>query len=89
MYDLGLLDIIVAVIQLYSLVIFARIIMSWFPVAPGSALEPVYGFVYAITEPPLAAIRSVVPPLRMGPGALDLSPILLLLGLQLLVVLLG
>jgi YggT family protein len=75
---------LVAAIQLYSVLVFARMLMSWFPVAPGSSLEPVYSFVYAATEPPLAAIRSVVPPVRMGMSALDLSPLLLLLGLQLL-----
>jgi YggT family protein len=78
------LGILAALIQIYSLLVIARMIMSWFPVAPGSAWEPVYSFVYTLTEPPLAAIRSVVPPLRMGPGALDLSPLLLLLALQLL-----
>jgi YggT family protein len=78
------LGILAALIQIYSLVIIARMIMSWIPVEPGSAWEPLYSFVHTITEPPLAAIRSVVPPLRMGPGALDLSPLLLLLALQLL-----
>jgi YggT family protein len=77
------LGILATLIQIYSLLIIARMIMSWLPVEPGSAWEPVYGFVFTVTEPPLAAIRSVVPPLRMGPGALDLSPLLLLLALQL------
>jgi YggT family protein len=86
---MSLLGILAALIQVYSLVIFARIIMSWFPVAPGSPWEPLYSFIFAITEPPLAAIRSVLPPVRMGAGALDLSPLLLLLGLQLFVKLLG
>ena len=78
------LGILATLVQIYSLVIIARMIMSWIPVEPGSAWEPLYNFVHAITEPPLAVIRSVVPPLRMGPGALDLSPLLLLLALQLL-----
>jgi YggT family protein len=73
-----------AAIEIYSLVVIARIILSWFPIAPGSPWDPVYRVVHAATEPPLAAIRSVIPPLRMGMGALDLSPIVLLLSLQLL-----
>jgi YggT family protein len=73
-----------ALIQIYTLLVLARIVMSWFPVAPGSPWEPVYRVVFGATEPPLAAIRSVVPPVRMGMGALDLSPLLLLLALQLL-----
>jgi YggT family protein len=78
------LSLLAAAIQIYSLIVVARMIMSWFPVTPGSAWEPVYGFVFAVTEPPLAAIRSVVPPVRMGAGALDLAPLLLLLALWLL-----
>jgi YggT family protein len=77
-------SLLLVLIQLYTLLVFARIIMSWFPVAPGSAVEPLYSFVFSVTEPPLAAIRSVIPPLRMGMGAFDLSPLLLLLALQLL-----
>jgi YggT family protein len=78
------LVLIAAAIQIYSFIVLARIIMSWIPIAPGSALEPVYSVVYSVTEPPLALIRSVIPPLRMGAGALDLSPLLLLVALQLL-----
>lgn len=79
-----LLALIGVLIQLYVLVLIARVILSWMPVSPGSPWEPLYRFVFAVTEPPLAAIRSVVPPVRMGAGALDLSPFLLTLGLMLL-----
>jgi YggT family protein len=78
---LGLLGL---AIELYALLVVARMIMSWFPLPPGSRWEPVFGFVYSATEPPLAAIRSVVPPVRLGMAALDLSPLLLLLALQLI-----
>jgi len=37
----------------------------------------------------LRPIRAVVPPVRMGGAALDLSPIILILGLQILLRLLG
>lgn len=77
-------SLLLVLIQLYTLLVFARIVMSWFPVAPGSPWEPLYRVVFSATEPPLAAIRSVVPPLRMGMGALDLSPLLLLFALQIL-----
>jgi YggT family protein len=79
-----IISLLLFVIWLYTLVVFARIIMSWIPLSPGSSLEPVYRTVFTITEPPLAAIRSVVPPLRLGMGALDLSPLILFVALQLL-----
>jgi YggT family protein len=82
-------SLILTAIQIYSLIIIGRMIMSFFPLAPGSPLEPVYGFLFAVTEPPLAAIRSVVPPLRLGMGALDLSPLILLIGLEILAAIIG
>jgi YggT family protein len=64
-------------IQLYLLVVFVRIIMSWFPPTPGTTYQSVYDFFYNVTEPVLAPIRSALPPVRMSTMALDLSPIVL------------
>ena len=70
---------------LYYLIL-ARIILSFFPVNPyGSpVLINVVQFVRQITEPLLAPFRSLVPPLRMGAGYLDLSPILAIIVLFIL-----
>jgi YggT family protein len=73
-----------AVIQLYVVVIFARIILSWFPVTSGSALATVSGFIYSITEPVLGPVRRALPPLSVGSVGFDLSPIIVLIGLQVL-----
>jgi YggT family protein len=78
------LGLLVFLLELYALVVFVRIVMSWLPVRPGSPWEPVYQAVYAVTEPPLAAIRSVVPPVRLGAGALDVAPMILLLAIFLI-----
>ena len=53
--------------------LFARVVLSWIPIAPGSPLTPVYSFVFAVTEPVLAPIRSALPPLNVGGVGLDLS----------------
>ena len=68
----------------YLIVMFARIILSWFPVEPGSGLATVYGFLYSITEPVLAPIRRVIPPLGMGGMGLDLSPLVVFFGISIL-----
>jgi YggT family protein len=68
----------------YLIVIFARIILSWFPLAPDSAMATVFGFLYSITEPVLGPIRRVVPPLGMGGMGLDLSPIIVIFGIEIL-----
>jgi YggT family protein len=68
----------------YLIIIFARIILSWFPVEPGSGMASVYGFLYSITEPVLGPIRRVIPPMGMGGMGLDLSPMIVLLVITLL-----
>jgi YggT family protein len=53
--------------------VFAR---SWSPSGP---LLVVLEVVYSITDPPIKALRRVVPPLRLGSVALDLSFILVMI----------
>lgn len=70
---------ICTVLQIFSWIVFARIIFSWVRVQPGTAMASVYSVVFNITEPVLGPIRSVIPPMRMGMAALDLSPLLVFL----------
>ena len=71
-------------IQLYFLVLLARIVLSWFPIEPGGALATVFSFLYAVTEPVLGPVRRILPPVGMGGMGLDLSPIIVIFGLQIL-----
>ncbi len=73
-------------VQLYVIAIFVRIILSWFPIDPDGAVAPVAGFLHMITEPVLRPVRALMPAVRMGNVALDLSPMIVLLVVQLLVV---
>ena len=70
--------------EAYLFVILARIVLSWFPISPGSAMASVYSFLYAITEPVLAPIRRIIPPTGMGGMGLDWSPLIVTIGLVLL-----
>jgi YggT family protein len=71
-------------IQIFYIVLFARIILSWFMVGGGDnqALQSIYRIVYNLTEPLLAPIRKIIPGVRVGMGYLDLSPIILLILLR-------
>lgn len=71
--------------NLYLLAIFARIVVSWFPVRPGSTFASIVSFLYTITEPLLGPLRRAIPALRMGGMGLDLSPIIVVLLFQLVV----
>jgi YggT family protein len=76
--------IIAWVLQAYVIVIFARVILSWFPITPGTPLASAARLLYALTEPVLGPIRRVLPPMRLGGMGLDLSPIIVLIGIQII-----
>jgi YggT family protein len=60
----------------YLVLIFIRIILSWIPRIPYNRwLSAGLKFVSDVTDPYLNLFRRILPPVRMGPGALDLSPI--------------
>jgi len=80
---MGLQRLICLVFTLYYVVLIVRIILSWVPSLP-EPLEPLARFVRGLTDPLLIPLRRVIPPVRMGPGALDLSPLVLFFGISIL-----
>jgi len=79
---LSLAILIDKIINIYTWIVIASAIMSWL-VAFGVVnvrnqfIRMVVDFLYRITEPALRPIRRVVPNL----GGIDISPVILLLGL--------
>jgi YggT family protein len=73
-------------LYLYTLIVLARFVVeatrqfarSWRPA--GVAAIGVE-MVYVATDPPLKLLRRLIPPLRLGAVSLDLSIIILLLGI--------
>lgn len=58
--------------------VFIRVIMSWMPRVPYNRwLDAFLGFVTQVTDPLLAPFRRI-PPVRLGPVALDLAPMILM-----------
>ncbi len=78
----SILDLILTVINLYTWIVIASAVFSWLYafniVNPRNQFIAMVGStLYKLTEPVLRPIRNVLPDL----GGLDLSPIVLLLGL--------
>lgn len=73
-------SIICALLQVYFLVLIGRIILSWFPVQPGTTMASIASILFELTEPVLGPLRRVIPPL----GMFDLSPLVAFLGIQIL-----
>lgn len=71
-------------IQAYALVVFARIVFEWIPVSDEHPLARVRSVLRNLTEPLLRPLRTIIPPIRMGGVGLDLSPLVLILGLSVL-----
>lgn len=68
-------------VDLYQLGLLIYIILSWIP-AP--ELLAVRRWLAPLFEPPLSRIRALVKPISVGTGFLDLSPLLLFVGILVL-----
>ncbi len=71
------------------LVLLARFILDWVQLLarswrPSGAVAVLCEGIYTVTDPPLRAVRGVIPPIRLGGAALDLSPMILLIALYIL-----
>ena len=73
-------QLLLTVLQLYLFCVLGRIVLSWFPVSPGGPVAAISGFLYSITEPVLGPVRNVLPSI----GMFDLSPIVVIIGIQVL-----
>jgi YggT family protein len=79
------MDIVLTVLcvglDLYFLALLLRIILSYVPALP-EPLQPIARFVRSITDPLLLPLRGLIPPVRIGAVALDLSPLILFVAIR-------
>lgn len=71
------------------IVLLARFVLDWVQMfarqwRPKGAVAVLCEGLYSLTDPPLRAVRKVVPPARLGGAAIDFSPMILLIGIYLL-----
>jgi YggT family protein len=66
------------ILTLFLLILFARVLLSYFPISPGTPMASVQRVVGAVTDPVLSPVRRLLPPVSLGgTGAvLDMSPII-------------
>ena len=70
---------LIRLIDLYSLIIVAAVVVSWINVPRD---HPAVRLLHRLTEPVLAAVRKILPPM----GGMDFSPLVVLIGLRVLAV---
>ncbi len=72
------LQVLAQTLQIYSLVLIIRVLLSWFPNLDWS--NPILTSIGSITDPYLNAFRGIIPPI----GGIDLSAILAFIALNLM-----
>lgn len=70
-----------SLVQIFIYMVIVRVVLSWFPSTSGGVIAQISYFVGRFTEPVLDWTRRVMP----RTGALDLSPLVVLLFLQIVV----
>ena len=67
-------------LDVFVIAVIARIILSFFPISPNTAMSSVYSVLYNVTEPVMGPLRRVVPTI----GMFDLSPMIIIFGVRIL-----
>ena len=77
-----------ALLVFFLLLIFRLIMEFVFTLSrsyrPTGLMAMALELTYSVTDPPLRALRRIIPPLRIGGFALDLAFLLLIIGVQIL-----
>lgn len=66
-------DVLCTLITVFVVILFARVVLSWFPMAPGSLSRQLYDGLRFLTDWALNPLRSVIPPI----GMIDVSVMVL------------
>lgn len=88
------LDLLRVVVLLFILVLLVRLVLDWVQYfarewRPRGVALVVAEVTYSVTDPPLRALRRLIPPLTLGSVRLDLAFLVLMLGCSFLLSLLG
>ncbi len=78
------LQIVSSILLVFLILLFARFVVDWVMVLarswrPSGFVAAGLEVVYATTDPPLKAVRKVIPPLNLGSIRLDLAFMVLLI----------
>ncbi|MHB2023377.1 MAG: YggT family protein [Mycobacteriales bacterium] len=88
------IQVVLGVLYLFLLLLIIRFVADWVQVLardwrPHGAVAAVLELVYTATDPPIRALRRVLPPLRLGSVALDLSFMVIFFAVIVLIQVLG
>jgi len=78
------------VLTIYLVILIARLVLDYVVIfardwRPKGVVLVVVEAIYTVTDPPIKALRGVVPPLRIGNISFDLAFLIVLIGVQILI----
>ena len=84
------IGLVILALWLYFILLIGRLVLdyiqmiarSWRPQGPVRVIPEI---IYTATDPPLRALRKIIPPLRLGSITLDLSFLVLLILIQVMI----
>ena len=87
-------QVLILVLWLFFILLIARLVLDYIQMfarswRPTGFLLVVAEIIYTLTDPPLKALRRVIPPLRLGSVSLDLSFLVLVVLVQIGIYLAG
>jgi YggT family protein len=82
---------IAGILQIYVIILIARIVIDYVFIfarewRPKGVVLVIVEAIFTVTDPPLKALRRVIPPLRIGGISLDLAFLVLFILVQILIV---
>ncbi|MFN8096799.1 MAG: YggT family protein [Dermatophilaceae bacterium] len=82
-------EVLRTVVYLYFVILILRLVLDWVQVfardwRPRGPVLVGAEAVYTVTDPPIKALRRVIPPVRLGSVAIDLSFLVLMLAISIL-----
>lgn len=77
--------VLLKLLQVYIYVLIARMIISWIPMLapqwrPKGIVASLFEIIYTLTDPPIKALRKIIPPLNLGGLSLDLAFMVVFIG---------
>lgn len=83
----GVRTALATVLDVFFVLLIARLVFDWIQVfarqwTPRGVVLVVAEAVYTVTDPPIKALRRVVPPLRLGGVGIDLAFLIVALAVQ-------
>jgi YggT family protein len=83
-------QVILLALWLFLLTLIARVVIDLLQIfardfRPSGLVLVLFEAVFTVTDPPLKALRRVIPPIRIGAVAFDLAILVLFIGTQVLI----